>query len=72
MFGQPQHPYTRTLLASVPQLHRKWERNRQPRPRAGRGGRVTKRATIADIAQRAGLSKGAVSYALNGLPGVSE
>jgi DNA-binding LacI/PurR family transcriptional regulator len=33
---------------------------------------VTKRATIADIAQRAGLSKGAVSYALNGLPGVSE
>jgi DNA-binding LacI/PurR family transcriptional regulator len=33
---------------------------------------VTKRATIADIAQRAGLSKGAVSYALNGQPGVSE
>ena len=30
---------------------------------------MTKRATIADIAQRAGLSKGAVSYALNGLPG---
>ncbi len=28
--------------------------------------------TIADIAARAGLSKGAVSYALNGLPGVSE
>ena len=28
---------------------------------------MTKRATIADIAQRAGLSKGAVSYALNGL-----
>jgi DNA-binding LacI/PurR family transcriptional regulator len=36
------------------------------------GARVTKRATIADIAKRAGLSKGAVSYALNGLPGVSE
>ena len=33
---------------------------------------MTKRATIADIAARAGLSKGAVSYALNGLPGVSE
>jgi DNA-binding LacI/PurR family transcriptional regulator len=33
---------------------------------------LTKRATIADIAERAGLSKGAVSYALNGLPGVSE
>jgi len=33
---------------------------------------VTKRATIADIAKRAGLSKGAVSYALNGQPGVSE
>jgi DNA-binding LacI/PurR family transcriptional regulator len=33
---------------------------------------VTKRTTIADIAKRAGVSKGAVSYALNGLPGVSE
>ena len=31
-----------------------------------------KRPTIADIAQRAGVSKGAVSYALNGRPGVSE
>ena len=33
-----------------------------------RGGR---RVTIADIAREAGVSKGAVSYALNGLPGVS-
>jgi DNA-binding LacI/PurR family transcriptional regulator len=33
---------------------------------------VTKRATIAEIAKRAGVSKGAVSYALNGQPGVSE
>lgn len=33
---------------------------------------MTKRPTIADIARRAGLSKGAVSYALNGRPGVSE
>ena len=31
-----------------------------------------KRPTIADIAQRAGVSKGAVSYALNGQPGVSD
>jgi DNA-binding LacI/PurR family transcriptional regulator len=30
------------------------------------------RATISDIAQRAGVSKGAVSYALNGRPGVSD
>ena len=30
-----------------------------------------KRVTISDIAARAGISKGAVSYALNGLPGVS-
>jgi DNA-binding LacI/PurR family transcriptional regulator len=30
-----------------------------------------KRVTIADIAREAGVSKGAVSYALNGLPGVS-
>ena len=32
----------------------------------------TSRATIRDIAERAGVSKGAVSYALNGLPGVSD
>jgi peptide/nickel transport system ATP-binding protein len=25
VFGNPQHPYTQMLLASVPQLHRKWE-----------------------------------------------
>jgi DNA-binding LacI/PurR family transcriptional regulator len=31
-----------------------------------------KRPTIMDIARRAGVSKGAVSMALNGLPGVSE
>ena len=39
VFGQPQHPYTQALLASVPQLHRKWERTgagvREP---AGEGG----------------------------------
>lgn len=31
-----------------------------------------RRPTIADVARGAGVSKGAVSYALNGLPGVSE
>jgi len=35
-------------------------------------GASVKRPTIADIARRAGVSKGAVSYALNGQPGVSE
>ncbi len=25
VFGNPHHPYTRMLLSSVPQLHRKWE-----------------------------------------------
>ncbi len=38
-------------------------RRQQPGPR---------RPTIADIANRAGVSKGSVSYALNGRPGVSE
>lgn len=33
---------------------------------------MAKRPTIADIASLAGVSAGAVSYALNGLPGVSE
>lgn len=33
---------------------------------------MTKRVTVADIAGHTGLSKGAVSYALNGRPGVSE
>lgn len=33
--------------------------------------RMAKRPTITDIARRAGVSIGAVSYALNGLPGVS-
>ena len=27
VFGNPQHPYTKSLLVAVPQLHRKWERN---------------------------------------------
>ena len=39
VFGQPQHPYTQALLASVPQLHRKWERTRAGvREPAGEGG----------------------------------
>ena len=35
------------------------------------GGKRVKRATIADVALRAGVTKAAVSFALNGQPGVS-
>jgi ABC-type oligopeptide transport system ATPase subunit len=39
VFGRPQHPYTQALLASVPQLHRKWDRGeRAVREPAGEGG----------------------------------
>jgi peptide/nickel transport system ATP-binding protein len=35
VFGNPHHPYTQKLLASVPQLHRKWrELEREPAPTA--------------------------------------
>jgi DNA-binding LacI/PurR family transcriptional regulator len=36
------------------------------------GARRVRRVTITDIARHAGVSKGAVSYALNGQPGVSD
>lgn len=39
---------------------------------ANRAGAAKKRPTIAEIATRAGVSAGAVSYALNGRPGVSD
>src|SRR5687768_8430248 len=41
-------------------------------PGARRPSTRARRPTMADIAQRAGVSKVAVSYALNGQPGVSE
>src|SRR5262245_14740539 len=50
--------------------------NGSPEPSAARPGLPAKparrRVTIADIAERAGVSKGAVSYALNDRPGLSE
>src|SRR5215472_10313359 len=39
--------------------------------REARKGNRMRRPTIADIAQRAGVTKAAVSFALNGQPGVS-
>jgi DNA-binding LacI/PurR family transcriptional regulator len=48
--------------------------NEQPSRRGGddRAEAASKRPTIADIARQAGLTKAAVSFALNGQPGVSE
>jgi DNA-binding LacI/PurR family transcriptional regulator len=41
-------------------------------PEQTKKGAAVARPTIADIARRVGVSKGAVSFALNGRPGVSE
>ena len=42
VFGNPQHPYTRSLLTSVPQLHRKWSEiaDELGAPVAEAGGRL--------------------------------
>ena len=42
-----------------------------PAPDGGRWEALVKRPTIADIARQAGVTKAAVSFALNGQPGVS-
>jgi peptide/nickel transport system ATP-binding protein len=39
VFGDPRHPYTKMLLASVPQLHRKWEPF-EAEPEAARDGEL--------------------------------
>jgi peptide/nickel transport system ATP-binding protein len=31
VFGDPRHPYTQMLLASVPRLHAKWKDGTRPR-----------------------------------------
>ena len=37
VFGNPLHPYTKMLVASVPQLHRKWEDNSRAEGAGARG-----------------------------------
>jgi peptide/nickel transport system ATP-binding protein len=32
VFGNPVHPYTKSLIASVPQLHTKWHALGKPTP----------------------------------------
>ena len=42
VFGDPRHPYTRMLLASVPQLTAKWE----SAPQNGGRGRTEQAGTL--------------------------
>ena len=47
VYRDPRHPYTKTLLASVPQLHRKWDRIEHGNGSAAAvdGGRLVEVAT---------------------------
>jgi peptide/nickel transport system ATP-binding protein len=40
VFGNPLHPYTRMLLASVPHLHRKWDERPEADAAADGGGEL--------------------------------
>ena len=54
VFGNPQHPYTKSLLTAVPQLHRKWE--------------PAKLATLVGAASSNGVANGSASAVVAGAP----
>ncbi len=54
VFGNPQHPYTKSLLTAVPQLHRKWER--------------AKLATLVGASSANGLANGLSAPVVAGVP----
>ncbi len=49
VFGNPLHAYTKSLLASVPQLHRKWTKNGAVVDVAGEAERVDERSVLVEV-----------------------
>ncbi len=58
VFGNPQHPYTKSLLTAVPQLHRKWEPD--------------KLATLVGASSTNGPTNGSSAPVIAGVPAVLE
>jgi ABC-type oligopeptide transport system ATPase subunit len=58
VFGNPQHPYTKSLLTAVPQLHRKWKPD--------------KLATLVGASTTNGPTNGSAAHVVAGVPEILE